>query len=506
MLFLAIFMSAATMLSKVLGLLRDALIAANFGTGMEADAFVTATKLPTTLFDMVIGGVISASFIPVFTGVMTKENKESAMKFANKFITLIVMITLVISSFGIIFAKPLTEFIAPNYTADKFELTLLLTRIMFPMIIFTGLAFSFVGILQSMGEFNIPTIISLVSNVAIILYFIFFGDKYGVVGLAVTMVIAWSLQAMIQVPSLVKFKYKFRLDFSLKDDNIKKVLVLAGPMLVSTWVQPLSTLITSRLASGIDGAYASLEYANRLYIIVTGVFSFEVTNLIFPKLSKANVSDDKQGARELISVSVKAITLVILPIMAGFIILATPVTSIIYEHGKLNSDGVEVVAGALRFYSIGMIGLAINEILTKTFFSMQDSKTPMITAIISMLFTIVAAYMLFGMMRTNGLALAVALGSIVNACLNLVILLRRDNTILGKNDLKDVAKAATSAIVMSFVVFFVYRMLFVLERTIINQIIICVCCASVGAIVYTILLLVTKHTLIYKLLGKEAKE
>ncbi len=502
----AVFMSAATMLAKVLGLVRDSMLAASFGTGMEADAFLSATKLPTTMFDMVVGGVISASFIPIFTGILAKKDKKSAMEFANKFITLILMITLAITVIGIVFAKPLTSFIAPGYMGDKFELTVKLTSIMFPMIIFTGLAFSFVGILQSMGEYNIPSIISLVSNLAIILYFPLFCDKYGVVGLSVTMVIAWSLQALVQIPSLVKFRYKFRLDFKIKDENIISAIKLAGPMLISTWVQPLSNLITARLASGTDGAYASLELANRLYIIVTGVFSFVVTNLIFPKLSKANVSNNEDEARSLVSNSLKALLIIILPIMAGFIILATPVTSIIYEHGKLDNSGVIVVSGALRFYSVGMVGLAANEVLSKTFFSMRDSKTPMVNALLSMILNIVCAYLLFGKMGTNGLALSVAIGSIFNAILNLLCLIGKDNKIFKIADLTEISKMAISTLVMASVVILVYNFMYTAQRTILNQLIICAACAISGAIVYAVVLYLIRVKLIRQLLGKGDRE
>ncbi len=498
----AIFMSAATMLAKVLGLVRDSMLAANFGTGLEADAFLSATKLPTTMFDMVVGGVISASFIPIFTSVNAKKDTKSAMEFANKFITLILMITLAIAIIGIVFARPLTNFIAPGYDGQKFELTVKLTSIMFPMIIFTGLAFSFVGILQSMGEYKIPSIISLVSNLAIILYFPLFCSKYGVVGLAVTMVIAWSLQALVQIPSLIKFKYKFKFDFKIKDENIISALKLAGPMLISTWVQPLCNLITARLASGTDGAYASLELANRLYIIVTGVFSFVVTNLIFPKLSKANVSNNKDEARGLVSNSLKALLIIILPIMAGIIILATPVTSIIYEHGKLNSNGVMVVSDALRFYSIGMVGLAANEVLSKTFFSMRDSKTPMVNAILSMVFNVVCAYTLFDKMGTSGLALSVAMGSIFNAILNLFCLIRKDNKIFKIADLTEILKMIISALIMSVVVMIVYKLMYVPQRDMLNQIVICVSCAISGAVVYAVVLIATKVELIRQLLQK----
>ena len=175
MLLTAGFMAMATLLSKVLGLVRDSLLTAYFGSGLESDAFLTASTIPTTLFDVIIGGVISAAFIPVFNDIMSKKGKDEAMKFVNKFVTLIVCITLFIVVGGIIFRDVLVNIQAPNYTADKHNLAAQLTAIMFPMVIFTGLAFSFVGLLQSFGEYNIPSIISLVSNLAIILYYVIFG-------------------------------------------------------------------------------------------------------------------------------------------------------------------------------------------------------------------------------------------------------------------------------------------------------------------------------------------
>lgn len=457
MLLTAGFMAAATLVAKVLGLIRDSLIAAFFATGMQADAFMAASKLPTTLFDMVIGGVISATFIPVFNDIITKENKDSAVKFANKFITMILMITVLISLIGIVFADPLVNMIAPNYTGEKHELTVQLTSIMFPMIIFTGLAFSFVGLLQSFGEYNIPSVISLVSNLAIIIYFVLFGKKFGVQGLAVTMLVAWSLQVAVQIPSLIKFKFVYKPDFRLADPHIKQAILLAGPMLISTWVQPLYTIINSRLASGIDGAYSSLEYANRLYLIVTGVFSFVVTNLIFPKLSRANASENRKEAQKLVTTSLKAIAIIIIPLMAGFMILSAPITSLIYEHGEFNESRVSVVAQALGCYSAGMIGLAVNEILSKAFFSMQDSKTPMVNSIISMVFNIVAAYILFNFLHVNGLALAAAAGSICNAVLNGMVMAKKCPGALNKKDFITIIKIIFAAAVMSAAVLAVYR-------------------------------------------------
>ncbi len=502
MLFTAGIMVVATLAAKVLGLVRDSLIAAFFATGMQADAFMAASKLPTTLFDMVVGGVISATFIPVFNEIITKENKENAMKFANKFVTMILMITVFISVFGIIFAHPLTNMIAPEYTGEKHNLTVQLTTIMFPMIIFTGLAFSFVGLLQSFGEYNIPSIISLVSNVAIIIYFVLFGKKFGVHGLAVTMVIAWSLQVAVQIPSLVKFKFRYRPDFRLRDAHIKQALLLAGPMLISTWVQPLYTIVNSRLASGIDGAYSSLEYANRLYLIVVGVFSFVVTNLIFPRLSRANASDNSTEAQTIVMNSLKGIAIIILPLMAGFIILSSPITSLIYEHGEFTPDKVKIVAGALTCYCVGMPGLAVNEILSKTFFSMQDSKTPMINSVISMIFNIVAAYILFNFFDVNGLALAAALGSICNAVLNTVCIAKRCPEMAKKSDFVSILKIIIATLIMAAAVWALYSVLGSGFSGVGGNILTVCLCAFAGIVVYGICVWVLKVKEIRDLIKK----
>ena len=506
MLLTAGFMAFATFISKALGLVRDSLIGANFGMGIEADAFMAASKLPTTLFDMVIGGVISASFIPIFNDILTKKDREKATGFANKFITMIILITLIISAVGIIFADPLVSFMAPNFEAQTHELAVSLTSIMFPMIIFTGLAFSFVGILQSFGEYNIPSIISLVSNIAIIAYFIIFGKEFGVKGLAVTMVISWSLQVIVQIPSLVKLKFRYKPDFRLYDKDIKSAILLAIPMLISTWVQPLYTLVNARFASHMDGAYSALEYANRLYLIMTGVFSFVVTNLIFPKLAKANAGDDREEANALVSMSLKAIIMVIAPLMAGIIILAKPVTSIIYGHGELAGD-VEIVANALSCYAVGMLFLAINEVLSKTFFSMKKSVTPMVTSIISMVFNIVLVLSIHGLIRnditklTGGLALAAAGGSVVNAVLNGAMLIRKSPGIFKKSDIKTVIKVIISTVVMAVAVKGVY-FLTGSGDTMLMNIINCGICAVSGILVYAVMLILLKTEEITKIIPK----
>lgn len=498
------FMAIATFLAKVCGLVRDMLIASFFGTGMEADAYLTATKLPTTLFDLVIGGVISAAFIPVFNSVLKKEGKKEALDFANRFIGMVLLITGLITFFGIVFSDKLIWFMAPDFNAETHALAMRLSSIMFPMIICTGLAFSFVGILQSFGEYNIPAVMSLVSNFAVILYFVIFGKKFGVYGLAVTMVIAWALQVLIQVPSLIKFEFKFRPSINFKDENVKSAMKLALPMLVSTWVQPLYTIVNTRLASGIERGVSSLEYANRLYIVLTGVFSFVITNLIFPKMSRAYVSGNKEESKEMLITSMKAVTLIILPIMSVMAILSKPITAFLYQRGGFTYADTLHTAGALSCYAFGMIALAYNEILSKAFFSMQNSKTPMINAIISMAANIVTAYLLSSGMGIAGLAVAAAVGSYVNAILNYIFMKKYYSKLFTKQDFINIFKLIISAAAMSAVVVTVYKYLPFTETSSLKNILITlVSSASAGFLAYFALCYVLKVDIIVNLLKKE---
>lgn len=495
-------MAIATLLAKLCGLARESLIAAYFSTGYEGTAYLTATQLPMTLFDIVIGGVISASFIPIFNDILEKKDKKSAMAFANRFICMILFICILIAVFGIIFADPLISFMAPEFDAKTHDLAAQLSSIMFPMIVFTGLAFSFVGILQTFDEFNIPAVMSLVSNVAVILYFPLFGKKFGVYGLSAAMLFSWSLQVFIQLPSLKKFGFSLRPTYKIWNNDIKRALLLAGPMLISTWVQPLYSIVNTRIASGIEGAVPVLNYANRLYIVVTGVFSFVVTNLVFPKLSRANSADNKEESNLIIVASLKAVSMVILPIMVMFIVLSKPIISVIYDHGRF--DAVELTALALSCYSVGMIGMSVNEVLSKAFFSMQNSKTPMVNAVISMIFNIILAYTLSDFWGVGGLALATACGSLINALLNYICMRKQRGKLFSREDTADVIKIIISALFCLAAVLGVYRLL---EKWasggLLQNLLTGIICGATGLVVYAAAVYISGESDVRKILKKE---
>ena len=193
---------AITLLGKLLGLYRDRLLAVHYGTGMEANAFYTASRIPRVFFDAVFASAIAACFIPAFTECLAKRGQKKAFQFAGSFITAITLVSALLTVLGMLCAGPLVTLFADGYDAPTAALAAELTRIMFPTVLFTGAAFSFVGILQSLGEFNVPAFISTVSNLVIILYFWTLNGRFGIWGLAGAFLLGWFLQAAVQVPAL----------------------------------------------------------------------------------------------------------------------------------------------------------------------------------------------------------------------------------------------------------------------------------------------------------------
>ena len=287
------FMMLITLVGKVLGLVRDQLLAANYGNGMAAEAFTTASLMPRTFFDAVFASAISASFIPIFNEYLKKKGKKEAFALSNRFITLMGLVTLLMTVVCEIFSTQFVWLFAAGYDNETAALAAQLSHVMFPTIFFTGIAFSFVGILQSLDEFNVPAALSVASNAVIILYYIFWNDRFGVYGLAVAFLIGWAMQAIIQIPSMMKKGYFYRPDFRFRDEGIRKILILMLPVMVGTWIQPINLIINNQFASHLDMGVTTLQYANNLYTIIVGVFVLAIANLIFPKLSR--MADDTEG-------------------------------------------------------------------------------------------------------------------------------------------------------------------------------------------------------------------
>lgn len=443
-------MAAITLLAKILGMLRDILVARFYGTGTEAVAYETASRLPVTIFDLVLGGVVTAAFIPVFNSLLVKKSKKEAMRFANSYMNFILIVCIVIAAAGILLAEWLVSVLAPGISAEANVLAVKLTRIMFPMIIFTGLAFSFVGILQSLGEYNIPALISLVSNAIMVVYLFTLNRVFGIVGLALAMLIGWASQALVQVPKAHSLGFRYRPTLKIFDENLFRAAKNSLPILIGTWTTPICNLINSRFASEIEEGrgMTAIGYANRLYIIMVGVFSFVATNLLFPYFSRAEAEGDREGAKRMIRTSVKTLVYIIAPITVGIALLSEPFTALIYERGEFTHSDTLLTASALAGYSVGMIFMASNEVIVKALFASERPKVSMVSSIISMTVNVVLVWTFSDRLGVGGIALVSAIATIINLAINLVASHKLDVCRFTLRDVLDVAVTLISSAAM----------------------------------------------------------
>lgn len=484
-------MMALTLLGKVLGLVRDMLLGHTFATGMAANAFLTASRIPRNFFDAIFASAISASFIPVFNEYLEKNGREEAFRLSSAFITLMTLLTAALSALGMLFAEPVTALLADGFDAETAALCARLLRILFPMMLFTGLAFSLVGILQSLGEFIIPALLSTASNAVIILYYIFFVDHFGVVGLAVAFLLGWAVQVIIQLPPLRKFGYRYR--FSLRHDGLHKIFLLAGPVLVSTWIQPLNLTIATRYASHVTGGASALEYANTLYTIVAGVFVLSIANVIFPEMSRFAAHADDAAMGESISGTLGAMLFLLTPMAAGLAVLSRPVVRLLYEWGSWGETSTELTAGALTFLSLGMLGYGVQIILSRAFYAEQKGNMPLLAGAVSVLANIILCQLLSPMLGLRGLALASAVSLVLPALVLLIAAARRYRGVVNGGSMLDFAKMLLASAVMGAAVWFTQGALAPrLGDSLASRVLLVAVPTAVGVVVYFILAVLTR--------------
>lgn len=442
-----------TLVGKILGLLRDRLMYMNYDIGLEANAFFTASRIPRVFFDAVFASAISASFIPIFNDVLTKKNKEEAFSFSNDIINIFGLFTIILTVIGMFFSLELTYLFADGFDYETASLASNIMKILFPTIFFTGIAFCFVGILQSLNIFNITAAISIFSNGIIIIYYIFLNETFGIYGLAVAFLIGWSSQVIVQIPYLIKcgFKYKFKMNF--KDENVKKVFKLMLPVMVSTWVQPVNILINTRFASNLfsGSGVSAIEYANNLYSIIVGVVVLSVANVIFPELSKLTASNKEAEFTKTVSSTIKSLMLIVIPMMVGIMCLSTELT-VFALGGERDSFASELTSYALMFFSLGMPSFALNIILSRAFFAENNGKTPLIASIFSIFANLIFCYLLVDNMHVGGLALASSVSTCVNSLFLLIPMTKKYKDLIDTKFMKDIFKMLLCAVIMGIIV------------------------------------------------------
>ena len=447
-----------TMMGKVLGLVRDMLLGHNFGTSMESAAFQVASRIPRTFFDAIFASAISASFIPVFASRLELHGREDAYDLSRSFFTWVGLLTAGFSLLGIALADPIVGLLADGFDPETAALCASLLRVLFPTVFFTGLAFSMVGVLQSMDQFYLPAALSVASNGVIILYYLFFCRSFGIWGLAWAFLLGWAVQAVMQIPWLHRHGFRYRPSF--RHPGLKSVFLLMVPVMVSTWIQPVNQLISTRFATHLfGGAGASaMDYANTLYTMIAGILVLSLTNVIFPEMSRLSSGGQQEELGQLLGGSLRGMLFLLLPMTAGLLLLAEPLVRLLYEWNAWTEYSTRVTARALRFMSLGMVGYGVQNVLSRLYYAGQDGKTPLISGFVSILVNMALCLALTERLDVAGLSLATAVSSTVAAALLLIPTLRRYPGFLNRQFWLGIGKMLLGTLIMALAVWGVSRL------------------------------------------------
>jgi putative peptidoglycan lipid II flippase len=381
----------AVMCSRVLGLARELIFAALFGGGRALDAFTVAFRIPNLLRDLFAEGALSTAFVTTFSKTIARGGDEAAWRLANKVATMTALVLGALCILGMVFSDSLVGLLAPGFDADKAALTAHLTRIMFPFILLVSIAALVMGMLNAKNVFGVPAMASSFFNIGSILgglvlgYWIdpHFGPR-ALIGLAFATVIGGALQLAVQLPSLARLGYRFRPDLRWRDAGVKAVLMLMGPSVIAASTTQFNVLINSVFASRLeDGAIFWLAAAFRLMQLPLGIFGVALGTVTLPLLSRLVVAGRMDAFRSELARAMRWALLLTLPAMAGLMMLAEPIISLVYQHGKFNAYQAAQVAGALRYYAIGLAGYAALKVLVNAFYALDRRKTPMLVSFLA---------------------------------------------------------------------------------------------------------------------------
>lgn len=434
--------SAATLISRIVGYARDMIIADLFGAKTAADAFFVAFRIPNLLRRLTAEGAMTAAFVPVYTEVYESKGKLRAFELAYTIVTLLGVALTVVSVAGVLFAPWVVMALAPGFTSSEqtFNLTTLLTQIMFPYLIFVSLAAVLMAMQNSMGRFFIPAAAPTMLNIAIITCALTMRDWFDepTVALAVGVMIGGVLQLAMQVWELRRMGWRFVPSFNFRDTDAIRIGALMVPATLGMAAAEINTFVDTLIASFLpEGSVSYLYYGNRLVQFPLGVFGVAVGVAALPSFS----SEAARGGEklvELFSHSMRLTLFIAIPAAVGLIALAGPMTNVLFERGQFDLAARHGVITAIVFFAVGLPAFAAIKIVVGVFYALKDTATPTKAAVWCMALNIVLNLILMGPLKHGGLALATSLASFANVGALVWVLRKR----LGKIDGRRMATAA----------------------------------------------------------------
>ncbi|SDH32971.1 murein biosynthesis integral membrane protein MurJ [Propionivibrio dicarboxylicus] len=414
--------SGMTLLSRILGFVRDFVIARIFGAGMMTDAFFVAFKLPNLLRRLFAEGAFSQAFVPILGETKNRHSEDDAKHLIDRVATMLFLVLLVVTLIGMAGAPLLVYLSAPGFSTDpnKFDLTVQLTRITFPYILFMSLVALSGGILNTWNRFAVPAFTPVLLNVSMIALSLFAAPYFQqpVLALAWAVFLGGLLQLAFQLPSLKRIGMLPRFVFDWHDEGVRRILRLMAPAVLGVSVSQVSLLINTIFASFLDtGSVSWLYYADRLMEFPAGMLGAALGTILLPSLAKYHANDNYDEYSKLLDWGLRLTLLLAAPAALALAIIAVPLIATLFHHGAFTSHDVFMTRNALVAYSVGLLGMILVKVLAPGFYARQNIRTPVKIGILTLCITQALNLALIGWLQHAGLALSIGLAACINATL-----------------------------------------------------------------------------------------
>ena len=481
-----IIMMATTVLAKLLGFVREMVLAYRFGAGAVSDAYVICFSIPTVILAG-LGTAIMTCYISIYSELEV-NNPRRLQQFHNSTTSLILLISMALVGIFQAFSEPIVKLFAVGFDEATLQFAVSLARIMVISLLFIALSYMLQGYLQMKGSFVAVGLVSVPLNIMVILTILLAKDNSTLI-LGTGPVIGYAVAVGMLLGVALKKGYTYFPQFRLRAPYIKKLLKLVLPIFAGRTIIQINALIDRSLGSTlVEGSVSALNYANRVFGVVTSVFVVSLITAVFPQLSRQNAQHNMRSIKRTTRTGMGMVTLIVLPMSAALIFFAEPIIRILFERGAFGADAVRLTAESLTFYSIGLIFYSYRDVLSNVFYSMQDTKIPTFNSILAVLLNIGLNYALIGPLAHKGLALATSLSSVITVIM-LMISLRRKIGPMGWRSLlvSGVKMLVGTAVMIAAAKGAYWGVETLLETT--GPLLPMVAAAGVGVVVYVVVLL-----------------
>ncbi|MCW2278124.1 murein biosynthesis integral membrane protein MurJ [Heliophilum fasciatum] len=445
-------MMLAMLVSRILGFVREAVIGAKFGQNEITDSYIAAFALPDFLYFLLVGGAISTAFIPVFSSYVARQENEDSWRVASSIVNAMVIMLVIGIVLGEIFTPYLIPLVAFDFEGETLERTIFLTRLMFPSVLFTGLAGLSMGILNSHQHFLMPALGSILYNLVIIVVGWLFADQLGIAAFSIGVVFGALTNFAVQLPALSRAGFRYRLTLDLRHPGVKRIGALMIPALIGLSIGQVQDIINQNLASSLEaGSITALRFANRLMQLPLGVFAIAISVAVFPTLTRCAANKEWEEFRKHLSLGLRSVVFITLPAAVGMMILRVPLVQVLFEHGKFDRAATLSTASVLFYFLIGLVAQGANQLLPRVFYAVQKPQIVVRISAISLVFNTLISLVVLNWLGAEGLALAFSISAFLTTGLFLLMARRALRKMGGRRMVRSCLQTLFAAVLMGAV-------------------------------------------------------